>query len=39
MDELIKHIINIGYINKIILWGSCARGDYTDKSNYDIAFV
>lgn len=42
MDELIKRIINIGYknkINKIILFGSRSRGDYTDKSDYDIAFV
>lgn len=42
MDGLIKQIINIGCenkINKIILFGSRARGDYTDKSDYDIAFI
>lgn len=42
MDVLINQIINIGYknkINKVILFGSRARGDYTDKSDYDIAFI
>lgn len=42
MDGLIKQIINIGCenkINKIILFGSRARGDYSDKSDYDIAFI
>ena len=42
MDYLLAEISKIGIennISKIILFGSRARGDNTDKSDYDIAFV
>lgn len=38
MSEIVK-IGNKYGINKVILFGSRARGDYTAKSDYDIAFV
>ena len=41
MDKVLNHIkqvaLNYKNINKIILFGSRARGDNTDKSDYDIA--
>ena len=42
MDYLLAEISKIGIennIGKVILFGSRARGDNTDKSDYDIAFV
>lgn len=42
MSGLISELVKIGRENKagkIILFGSRARGDNTDKSDYDVAFV
>lgn len=42
MEQLLSEIINTGEkynIDKIFLFGSRARGDNTEKSDYDIAFV
>ncbi len=42
MDSVLSAVIKLGNdcgINKIILFGSRARGDNTAKSDYDIAFV
>ncbi len=42
MDYLLAEISKIGIennINKVILFGSRARGDNSEKSDYDIAFV